>query len=106
MSAQETPDRDSTISVISGLFGGFLGIAVALSLAPVIVPSGQFLSLSNYLQILAAFSGAVVFSYYSLRHGGGPGLPGRPGHLLSGELPTSPGMLRSFSGSVPLRSRA
>jgi len=74
MSAQETPDRDSTISVISGLFGGFLGIAAALSLALVIVPSGQFLSLSNYLQILAAFSGAVVFCYYYLRHGGGPGL--------------------------------
>ena len=77
MSAQATPpsaSHDTTLSVISGLFGGFLGVAAALALALIIIPSKQYVSLSNYLQILAAFAGAAAFCYCYLRHEGGPGL--------------------------------
>ena len=77
MSAQATPSsapHDTTLSVISGLFGGFLGVAAALALALFVVPSRQYLSLSNYLQILTAFGGAVVFLYLYFRHGRGTGL--------------------------------
>jgi hypothetical protein len=49
-------------------------MAAALAIALLIIPSKQYVSLSNYLQILAAFSGAAVFCYYYLRHEGGPGL--------------------------------
>ncbi|MGB8220829.1 MAG: hypothetical protein WCE46_10655 [Methanoregula sp.] len=77
MSAQATPpsaSHDTPLSVISGFFGGFLGVAAALALALLLLPSKQYVSLSNYLQILAAFAGAAVFCYCYLRHEGGPGL--------------------------------
>jgi hypothetical protein len=77
MSAQDTPasvSHDTTISVLSGLFGGFLGVAAALALALFIVPSGQYLSLCNYLQIITAFAGAAVFLWLYFRHGRGSGL--------------------------------
>jgi hypothetical protein len=77
MSAQATlpsASHDTTLSVISGLFGGFLGVAAALALALLLIPSKQYVSLSNYLQILAVFAGAAVFCYYYLRHEGEPGL--------------------------------
>jgi hypothetical protein len=77
MSPQDTPasvSHDTTISVLSGLFGGFLGVAAALALALFIVPSGQYLSLSNYLQIIAAFAGAAAFLWLYFRHGRGSGL--------------------------------
>ncbi|MDD4484178.1 MAG: hypothetical protein PHD55_07420 [Methanoregula sp.] len=60
-------------SMLSGIFGGFLGIAVALALALLLFPSNQYLAVSNYLQILAAFSGAIVFCWYYLRHEAGSG---------------------------------
>jgi hypothetical protein len=77
MSAQATPppaSHEPIPTVISGLFGGFLGVAAALALALLLIPSKQYLLLSNYLQIVTAFAGAAVFCYYYLRHGRGPGL--------------------------------
>ncbi|MGA2162016.1 MAG: hypothetical protein ABSG28_07480 [Methanoregula sp.] len=73
MSAQVTPDQDSIIFVLSGLFGVFLGVAAALALALFIVPSVQYLSLSNYLQIITAFAGAAAFLYLYFRYGRGIG---------------------------------
>lgn len=60
-------------SILSGIFGGFCGIAVALVLALLLFPSMQYLAISNYLQILTAFSGAAVFCWYYLRHEAGTG---------------------------------
>jgi len=60
-------------SVLSGIFGGFCGIAAALVIALILFPSAQYLAISNYLQILAAFSGAAVFCWYYLRHEAGTG---------------------------------
>jgi len=60
-------------SILSGIFGGFCGIAVALVLALLLFPSTQYLAISNYLQILTAFSGAAVFCWYYLRHEAGAG---------------------------------
>jgi hypothetical protein len=77
MSAQEMPtsaSSSSSLSVISGIFEGILGVAAALALALLLFPSKQYVSLSNYLQILTAFAGAAVFCYLYLRHEGGPGL--------------------------------
>ncbi|MGD0535677.1 MAG: hypothetical protein ABR999_09615 [Methanoregula sp.] len=77
MSAQSTPtsvSHDTMISVLSGLFGGFLGVAAALALALFIVPSSQYLSFGNYLQIITAFTGAAVFLWLYFRHGRGTGL--------------------------------
>jgi hypothetical protein len=59
------PYHDSQISLLSGLFGCFLGVAAALALAIFIVPTVRYLSLSNYLQIITAFAGAAaLFSLY------------------------------------------
>jgi hypothetical protein len=75
MTVIATPCRRGTAgSVISGIFGGFCGIAAALALALLLFPSAQYVTLSNYLQILVAFTGAAVFCWYYLRHEAGSGL--------------------------------
>lgn len=61
-------------SAVSGIFGGFLGIAAAVALALLLFPSTQYAAVSNYLQIVVAFSGAVVLCYFYLREKGGNGL--------------------------------
>jgi len=68
------PFHTPTISVLFGLFLVFLGIAAALALAFFIVPSSQYLSVSNYLQIITAFTGSAVFLWLYFRHGRGTGL--------------------------------
>jgi hypothetical protein len=74
MTVIATPCRGGTAgSVISGIFGGFCGIAAALALALLLFPSAQYIAISNYLQILVAFIGAAVFCRYYLRHQGGTG---------------------------------
>ncbi|WP_292370772.1 hypothetical protein [Methanoregula sp. UBA64] len=74
MTVIATPCRRGTAgSVISGIFGGFCGIAAALALALLMFPSAQYVTLSNYLQILVAFAGAAVFCWYYLRHEAGSG---------------------------------
>jgi len=77
MSAQEMPasaSSSTSLSVITGVFEAILGVAAALALALLLFPSQQYVSFSNYLQILTAFAGAAVFCYLYLRHEGGPGL--------------------------------
>lgn len=71
-----TPSCGKTTAnpAISGIFGGFLGIAAALAIALLLFPSTQYAALSNDLQIIVAFAGAAVLCYFSLRHAGGPGL--------------------------------
>ena len=89
MSAQATPasaSSSTSLSVITGVFEAILGVAAALALALLLFPEKQFVSLSNYLQILTAFAGAAVFCYLSLRHGGGPGLLWAAGAFASGAL--------------------
>lgn len=69
-----TPVSGAVKSLVEGIFGGFLGIAAALIIALLFFPSPQYTAISNYLQIIVAFSGAIVFGWYYLRHLGGPGL--------------------------------
>ncbi len=68
------PGRDTILSVLSGIFWGFFGIAAVLALACTITPAGQYLSFSNYLQILTAFAGAAAFLCLYFRYGRGTGL--------------------------------
>jgi len=61
-----TPQLDTPLRIISGIFFLILGIAIVLALAIVLLPSQLFLAISNYLQIITAFAGALacLFSYY------------------------------------------
>jgi hypothetical protein len=45
---------------ISGFFSALIGVAIVLCLAIVVLPGTVFLAISNYLQIIAALSGALV----------------------------------------------
>jgi hypothetical protein len=72
--ARTSACHDPVISVLSGLFGVFLGIAVALALSLFIVPFDQYLSICNYLQIITAFAGAAAFLTLYFRYGHGIGL--------------------------------
>lgn len=72
--ALPSASHDTIISVLSGLFGGFLGVAAALVIALVVFPAGPYSSLCNYLQIITAFGGAAVFLWIWFRHGRGTGL--------------------------------
>jgi hypothetical protein len=65
----------SSLQVIVGIFWGILGAAVALAVMILFLPDQTYLALSNYLQIITAFSGAAVFLYFWHRSG-------RPEHLL------------------------
>jgi len=89
MSAQEMPasaSSSTSLSVITGIFEAILGVAAALALALLLFPTKQFVSISNYLQNLTAFAGAVVFCYLYLRHEGGPGLLWAAGAFAVGGL--------------------
>ena len=93
-------------SILSGIFGGFCGIAVALVLALLLFPSTQYLAISNYLQILTAFSGAAVFCWYYLRHEAGTGfLWAAAGFALWGTVNTAWYVAAMFGiGSSPFPS--
>jgi len=93
-------------SILSGIFGGFCGIAVALVLALLLFPSTQYLAISNYLQILTAFSGAAVFCWYYLRHEAGTGfLWAAAGFALWGIVNTAWYVAATFGiGSSPFPS--
>ena len=60
---------DTPIKVISWIFSAILGVAIALALGIILLPSGVFLAISNYLQVLTAFAGAVVFLFAYYRYG-------------------------------------
>jgi len=55
----DTPGMPA-IKLLSGLFVAVVVAAIVLALLIVILPSDLFLALSNYLQILVAFAGALV----------------------------------------------
>ncbi|MDD1702252.1 MAG: hypothetical protein LUQ31_04650 [Methanoregula sp.] len=61
--------RDTLSGLLSGLFGAVLGIAVALGLAILVIPTPTYLALSNYLQIVTAFAGAGAFLLIYFRYG-------------------------------------
>jgi hypothetical protein len=52
---------DRAVYLITGLFRAVLAAAVILALLILLLPGPDFLALSNYLQILAALAGAIVF---------------------------------------------
>lgn len=63
--------RDSpTFKLITGFFWLILGASVLLALMILLLPDKIFLAISNYLQIIAAISGALVFLYFWHRYGG------------------------------------
>ena len=61
-----THPLDTPLRIISGIFLFILGIAIVLALAIVLLPSQLFLAISNYLQIITGFAGALagLFCYY------------------------------------------
>ncbi len=58
---------DLPLRIIEGIFGGLLGVSVALALTIVILPTGGFLTVSNELQIITAIAGALAFLYAYFR---------------------------------------
>jgi len=54
---------DPEKKIISGFFCAILAISVLLALMVVVLSGDTFLAYSNYLQILTAFAGALVFLY-------------------------------------------
>ena len=54
---------DTSARLISGIFRTILGVAVVLAICILFLPSETFLAISNYLQIIAAIGGALVFIF-------------------------------------------
>jgi hypothetical protein len=69
------PGRDIPLTLVTGLFWAFLGIAVVLALSILILPGDTFLMISNYLQILAAIAGSLALLFLYNRSG-------KPAYLL------------------------
>ncbi len=63
---QDTP----ALKLITGLFGVILGAAVILTLMILLLADNVFLAISNYLQIITAIAGSLVFLYFWCRSGG------------------------------------
>ncbi len=64
----DTPGMPA-IKPVSGFFIAVIAAAIVLALLIVILPSDLFLALSNYLQIIVAFAGALVLLYFWQRAG-------------------------------------
>ena len=62
-----TASKDTLIRIITGIFCAILGVSVVLALAIVFLSSRAFLAVSNYLQIIIAIAGALVFVYLYYR---------------------------------------
>jgi hypothetical protein len=58
------------LKLITGFFRVILGASVLLALMILLLPDKIFLAISNYLQIIAAISGSLVFLYFWHRCGG------------------------------------
>jgi hypothetical protein len=56
------------IRVSTGIFCAILGLSIILALSIVFLPSNAFLAVSNYLQIITAIAGALVFVYLYYRY--------------------------------------
>jgi len=56
------------LQVITGIFYAILGVSLILALAIVFLSSNAFLAISNYLQIITAIAGAVVFVFLYYRY--------------------------------------
>ncbi|MFA5331247.1 MAG: hypothetical protein WC342_02605 [Methanoregula sp.] len=76
LSAPSAPrvHKDLLWGGISGLFGAFAGIAVALALALLIFPSPEYLAMSYYLQLVTAFAGAGAICLLYFRYGRNTGM--------------------------------
>jgi|WetSurMetagenome_2_1015567.scaffolds.fasta_scaffold21316_4 hypothetical protein len=61
--------RDTPITIIMWIFRAIFGAAVLLALMILILPDQLFLAVSNYIQIIAAIAGALVFLYLWHRYG-------------------------------------
>lgn len=59
----------TALKLITGFFWVILGVAVVLALMILLLPDKIFLAISNYLQIIAAIAGALVFLYFWHRCG-------------------------------------
>jgi len=64
-----TSSQGTLIRIITGIFYLILGISVVLALAIVFLSSSTFLAVSNYIQIITAIAGALVFVYLYYRYG-------------------------------------
>jgi len=56
------------LRVITGIFCAILGVSLILAPAIVFLSSNTFLAVSNYLQIITAIAGALVFVYLYYRN--------------------------------------
>ena len=57
------------LKLITGFFWVILGVSVVLALMILLLPDKIFLAISNYLQIIAAIAGALIFLYFWHRCG-------------------------------------
>ena len=55
--------RMPALNPVSGFFLAIIAVAIVLTILIAVIPSGLFLALSNYLQIIAALAGALVLLY-------------------------------------------
>ncbi len=58
-----------SLKLITGFFWVILGLSVLLALMILFLPDKIFLAISNYLQIIAAITGSLVFLYFWHRCG-------------------------------------
>jgi hypothetical protein len=61
--------QNINVKIISGVFLAILAMSGALALIILILTQEEFLAYSNYLQIVTAFTGALVFAYAYYRYG-------------------------------------
>ena len=60
---------DIPLQIISWIFSAILGLSVAVAIAILLLPPGVFLAISNYLQILTALAGTLLFLFVYYRYG-------------------------------------
>lgn len=61
--------HDAFLNAITGIFSAILGMAVILALAILLLPGQLYLAISNYLQIITAIAGSLVFLASWSRYG-------------------------------------
>jgi hypothetical protein len=61
--------HDAFLNGITGLFWAILGVAVVLALTILLLPNQLYLAISNYLQIITAIAGALIFLASWSRYG-------------------------------------
>jgi hypothetical protein len=64
-----TPKPDRFVRFIKTFLWAIIGLSVVLAISIALLPQQMFLAVSNYLQIIAAVSGALLCLKYSFRNG-------------------------------------